>query len=508
MALNIVVCKPETQLNLSTSDATSDALRNLSYFNGNISALDYYNGTLENEGICWDPGYVPHNDYMFRQFTNWVHLWMTPVVIGAGVAGNLLSFLVFSLTHLRRQSSSVYLASLALADLIFLLALLVVWLRRVDISLFDQNGVCQLVVYVKKVTTFLSVWFVASFTIERYIIVWWPLRKDRFCTTKRARIIVMTLTVVACCLYCYSTFTYGIPDFDGIPDFGGTGFPSMDIKLTICMPLHHYFYVETVMTFVDSAVTLVLPSAIVIILNVRIVIKIVSVNRERRLFLGTQSGISIFKKSVRDPRHGSVKFQTTSCCDNNEVSLINHVGNMSKPSSSGDRCMEHHTGNCNSINVHPVFTKTVPPLSTTTTTTLATTHIRSTTDIHKQHTKVRVKRRSQYRTAKMLIIVSTIFVSLNIPTHVFRLWTFIVTSEKMTDMRSRTRWQELLEFVFHLQFSLNFFIYSACARQFRTGVKILYGKSMHKMKKWKRALTYHREGGHREFTSRFRRPKR
>jgi hypothetical protein len=43
---------------------------------------------------------------------NLLCLYVTPILVLLGVVGNTMSFLVFSMTHLRRQSSSVYLASL------------------------------------------------------------------------------------------------------------------------------------------------------------------------------------------------------------------------------------------------------------------------------------------------------------------------------------------------------------------------------------------------------------
>ena len=66
-----------------------------------------------------------------------------PVIILVGVIGNVMSLCVFSLTHLHRLSSSVYLSSLALADTGFLVALFVVWLSRVNVKLFQREGWCQ-----------------------------------------------------------------------------------------------------------------------------------------------------------------------------------------------------------------------------------------------------------------------------------------------------------------------------------------------------------------------------
>ena len=81
----------------------------------------FLNGTYP----CWTS--LPKPD-MFRQVMNELNIYFTPVIIIIGMTGNLMSFLVFAATHLSRQSSSIYLASLALADMGFLTSLLIIWL--------------------------------------------------------------------------------------------------------------------------------------------------------------------------------------------------------------------------------------------------------------------------------------------------------------------------------------------------------------------------------------------
>ena len=68
----------------------------------------------------------------FKMAVDSMTLYVTPLIIVIGVVGNALSLAVFSLTYLHRLSSSLYLSMLSVADIIFLLALLVVWLERVD----------------------------------------------------------------------------------------------------------------------------------------------------------------------------------------------------------------------------------------------------------------------------------------------------------------------------------------------------------------------------------------
>ena len=119
---------------------------------------------------------------LFQTTLKLLDLYATPCIIIVGIIGNTLSLLVFSLTYLRRLSSSLYLSTLSVADIGFLLALSIVWLDRVNCFLFRRDIWCQAVVFTTKVCGFLAAWNVVTFTMERYITVYHPLRKDTLCT--------------------------------------------------------------------------------------------------------------------------------------------------------------------------------------------------------------------------------------------------------------------------------------------------------------------------------------
>jgi 7 transmembrane receptor (rhodopsin family) len=166
---------------------------------------------------------------------------------------------VFSLTYLQRLSSSLYLSMLSVADIVFLLALLVVWLERVDAGLFTRDGWCQTVTYASRVSGFLAAWHVVVFTAERYVIVHHPLRKDEFCTKGRARLVVAAVVAVSLLLYAPTTWTHDVIRFGHV---------------AVCAPLPRHQYVTTAMATVDTLTSCIVPSIIIVVLNGRIIHKI------------------------------------------------------------------------------------------------------------------------------------------------------------------------------------------------------------------------------------------
>lgn len=174
------------------------------------------------------------------------------LIIIFGMVGNTLSFLVFTHTHLKLRSSSYYLAALALADLGFLMTLLIVWLNHVGVDLFNRQGFCQAMVYGSSVSSCLSVWLTVAFTVERLIAVQYPLHRPSMCTVRRAKIIIAALTLVTIFMHVYSLFTAGITEVDG---------------KSICDLLPDYYKFMHIVNLVDTVITLVIPLILIVVMN-------------------------------------------------------------------------------------------------------------------------------------------------------------------------------------------------------------------------------------------------
>jgi hypothetical protein len=150
-------------------------------------------------------------DVEFQRIINVLHVYVLPVIILIGIVGNTLSFFVYIGTpRLYRQSSSLYLAFLAAVDNISLIFIFVVWFGMVGVHLLHKNGWCQTVMYCTYVCSFLSAWTVVSFTCERWIVVFHPLKRHRLCTRRRAIVVMTSLTVGSMAFYSFSLFSQGV----------------------------------------------------------------------------------------------------------------------------------------------------------------------------------------------------------------------------------------------------------------------------------------------------------
>ena len=330
-----------------------------------------------------------------------MNLYLTPVIIVVGLSGNLLSLIVFIRTPLRHLSSSVYLAALCIADSAFLVQLFAVWLIYVRVFIFHMNGLCQTFVYIMYVSSFLSVWFVVCFTVERYIVCIYPLKKRYICNVRNAKIVVISISIFAAALYSFGIWTSGVHDYNQ------------------CSPMQKYLSVIQIMGNIDTVITLVIPVIVIIFMNARIVARISQSSNLRSTMLVQQNIAQM--SPLYEKRF-----------------LFN-----SSQKSNGSSCTKEN---------------------------------KSRSFIH----------RSQLKTTKMLVTVSTIFVILNTPNHAVRMYITLIGLFSKDGSGSippwLVHWQHLFNFIYYINFSINLFLYSLCGQNFRFALKSLFFRGSQKQR--------------------------
>lgn len=187
-------------------------------------------------------------------------MYLIPVVVVVGVTGNIVSLCVFLTTYLRKRSWSIYLAALAISDTGFLCCVFVSWSNNIGIHIYHKNILCQTFVYLSYDWSFLSVWYVVAFTLERFLVIQYPLRRNELTTPRRARIVVVSLALIALLMYSYAIWTSGIQ-------------PSFNYDV-FCVTLPQHYEVVTVLSNIDTFITFVIPFLLIMCLNAGIIFKL------------------------------------------------------------------------------------------------------------------------------------------------------------------------------------------------------------------------------------------
>ncbi len=327
----------------------------------------------------------------FRKFIRLLDYYLVPFIIAVGLIGNTISCIVFLTTKLRKLSSSVYLAALSISDMGFLLCVLASWTTNLGINLYHTNGWCQLFVFCQYVFSFLSVWYIVGFTVERFIAIRFPFKRGAMCTVRRAKIVVIFLATLAALLYNFGAWTAVVFD----KKYYGT---------QMCLPDSKYHTLIHTMVNIDTFITLVMPSIVLIILNFNIICAVSHL-------------------------HGRCQ------------KLVNW-GNTHAPN----------------ITAH-VTQQERPPVS-----------IMAGLSTNRSRTQVKI--------TKMLLVVSSVFLILNLPSHSLRMFSFITTHldpEKIPKPGSVYYGiEKLFTYIFYCSFSVNFFIYNLSGANFRTALKQMF----------------------------------
>lgn len=211
------------------------------------------------------------NETYFDVIANVLNVYYTPMLILFGSIGNVLSIITFFTSKLRLQSTSQYLSALALSDTIFLLQLLPPWLNALQVAaVFHRQGWCQLFVYVSYVSCSLSAWLVMAFTVERFVAVIYPLKRNIICTVNRARTIILTLGCVSLLL--------------NLP------------VLRFATPNRHdcnidMIYLDHAARFnlIDTGISFTVPLGVIVVLNSWITVGVCRLERSRRLLIRQQA---------------------------------------------------------------------------------------------------------------------------------------------------------------------------------------------------------------------------
>ena len=197
--------------------------------------------------------------------------YTNPVFCAFGILANFVAMTVFLSKSQRKTSCSLYLAARSMSDSGFLLALFVVWLSDVRVNAFNIPVICQLVVFLTYICGFLSVWFVVAVTAENCVRICHPFEVNKYCTTKIAKITVFVFVTVAMLLYNFPLWTINVTDYQG---------------QRVCLRNPGYDVIHQMLNYIDTLVTLVIPTILIISLMIAITVRVLKIYHRKRIMQG------------------------------------------------------------------------------------------------------------------------------------------------------------------------------------------------------------------------------
>jgi len=194
----------------------------------------------------------------------YINMYYKPILLCVFLLGNSLSVYVLLCTKLRYNSSSIYLGALAISDNAVLMTVFINWLMEINIIKFKYwlrlfNSDMQILFI------FLSVWIVVVFTVQRYIVIKWPLLSHSVCTVNRTKIVLIGLTLLG---VLYSILWSVIIIY-------------LEYEMEFTVDKKTLTFWWRVLYSINFIVLFVLPATIIVTFNILIIYIIVKQNRTR-----------------------------------------------------------------------------------------------------------------------------------------------------------------------------------------------------------------------------------
>ncbi|ESP00276.1 hypothetical protein LOTGIDRAFT_97168, partial [Lottia gigantea] len=196
--------------------------------------------------------------------------YILPVIILTGILGNIVSCRVFRGKELKRLSSSIYVIAVLVSDSGILISLLFVWLEVLGYDYNHHQGMCQVLVFLTYVCSFLSVWYIVCITVENFITICYPTKVTEMCTKKRAKVVVISLFVGAMCLYSLSLRSTEVRT-------------DKNTNKAECVRNPEYHVMFSVLTYADSVITLVIPLTAIALMLATMAVAIAKTFRWKKL---------------------------------------------------------------------------------------------------------------------------------------------------------------------------------------------------------------------------------
>jgi len=148
-----------------------------------------------NRFLCEPNGIILDNStaYQFSQKLGDISMYLLPIL---ALAGNSLTLLVILYNpQFNRSSFSVYVKSMAISDTLVLIFKVLSYQNKTS-NIFYFPSLCTILIFCGEASVLLSIWIIVSITIERTLVVLFPLHKRKFVSAYRARFTILIIAIL------------------------------------------------------------------------------------------------------------------------------------------------------------------------------------------------------------------------------------------------------------------------------------------------------------------------
>jgi len=135
---------------------------------------------------------------------------VTPIWYIIGLHGNILAAKIWLEPRMRRNNSSaIYLATISITDMIFLMLHVLLELKYAwNVNSLSAPVLCEGFFFLYLSAQYMAPMLVLGFSLERWIAVCRPFVKEQYCTTRRAKMVACGLVLISLALCSMQAYFY------------------------------------------------------------------------------------------------------------------------------------------------------------------------------------------------------------------------------------------------------------------------------------------------------------
>ena len=195
-------------------------------------------------------------------FASGLVTFVYPIIAAFGLVGNILSFIAVANRHCKQSSFSMYIAALSLADTFSLITFsLHAWPNyALGVNVPDSGpALCKLIVFLSYFSGAISTWLVATMSLERLIVTYFPSRATRLFAPKTGVIMVIVIVCVHTGLYGHLLYGH---DVKTLHDVTLCGFTEENYE---AFYLFYFLWIDFAAYFCLPFLTIILCNAAVLV---------------------------------------------------------------------------------------------------------------------------------------------------------------------------------------------------------------------------------------------------
>ncbi|KAL8577064.1 hypothetical protein ACOMHN_058112 [Nucella lapillus] len=219
----------------------------------------------------------PYEEFAEVKIASLIARIYVPFLVSVGLVFNFLCFVTFVFTSLGTTSTCVYMAAIAVLDSIVLVHALCNLIRRyIGHTAFYMHSdwACGLHYFLFYFTIHLDVLVLLAMTVDRFIVVKFPLKAQSWCTPKSAIRVIAGLGIFSFALNFQIFFNRRLILSGNVDDPLRCWYPAGDIEN----------FMEKVYTVIDASIYSFIPFLSLLILNLLIIRQLKQANKFSKQF--------------------------------------------------------------------------------------------------------------------------------------------------------------------------------------------------------------------------------